>query len=145
MMLIQLAAVPHQTLSVNVDNTIYDISIDQILAETTITNFAVTSISKVVMSASVSRANVPLVTSQRMVPGVPLLPYAYQETGNFILLASGSDSFFDAETKKTIVIPSGPAYADYQQFGITQFLYYASAAELQAIRAANAEALLNGA
>ena len=52
-----------------------------------------------------------------MTPGMPLLPYRYQERGNFLLLTNEGD------------LP------DFTQFGVTQFLVYLTAAELATLRA----------
>lgn len=52
----------------------------------------------------------------RVVSGTPLLPYKYMEAGNFALQVPDSE------------LP------DYNQFGLTQFLYYASQEELESIR-----------
>lgn len=57
-----------------------------------------------------------LENGNRIVNGSPLLPYKYMEAGNLAL------SVPDAE------LPN------YEQFGLTQFLYYASQEELESIR-----------
>jgi len=71
-----------------------------------------------VMAATISRDSEKLVDSMRCVVGVGLLPYEYLEdnSGNF---------FFQTEQEN---LP------DYNEFGITQFLYYFSDAELQELR-----------
>lgn len=70
-----------------------------------------------VMSLDLIRANEIIVTGARMVAGTPLINYFYLENGNFVLLTANEE------------------YPDYTQFGITQFLVFASEAELEAIRA----------
>ena len=52
----------------------------------------------------------------RIVNGSPLLPYKYMESGNFALSVPDSE------------LPN------YEQFGLTQFLYYATQEELESIR-----------
>ena len=52
----------------------------------------------------------------RIVNGSPLLPYKYMEAGNFALEVPDSE------------LPN------YKQFGVTQFLYYASQEELESVR-----------
>lgn len=94
-------AIPNQTLSVVLSNQQYDITLKE-------TNG--------VMSASISRNEIPIVSNCRMVNSEPLLPYLYQEEGNFIFDNNSED------------LP------DYRQFGITQRLLYFTAAELEIIR-----------
>lgn len=69
------------------------------------------------VAATIVRDGVSIVTGGRITPGMPLLPYRYQEAGNFLLLTNEGD------------LP------DYAQFGATQFLVYLTAAELAAARA----------
>jgi hypothetical protein len=102
MISVSLAAVPNQSLTVQIADRIYDLS------------FRLTG---AVMSASISRDGVPLVTNLRVTAGTPLLPYRYQEEGNFLL------------TTEAEQLP------DYAQFEVTQFLVYVTAAELEAYRA----------
>lgn len=65
------------------------------------------------MAASIERAGVPLATGQRVVAGQPIIPYAYlAEDGNFIISTEGE------------------SLPDWQQFGVSQFLYFATAAEI---------------
>ncbi len=70
-----------------------------------------------VVAATISRDDETLLTGARVTPGMPLLPYRYQERGNFLLLTNEGD------------LP------DFTQFGVTQFLVYLTAAELAALRA----------
>lgn len=57
-----------------------------------------------------------LENGNRIVNGSPLLPYKHMESGSFSLSVPDSE------------LP------DYRQFGLTQFLYYASQEELESIR-----------
>jgi hypothetical protein len=72
-----------------------------------------------IMAVDISRNNEVLLTGSRVVAGFPLIPYTFIENGNFIITTMDGD------------IPY------YTQFGVTQFLVYASAAELEAIRASS--------
>lgn len=88
---INLAAVPNQSLSVRLDGHEYAISV------LTIPGGA---------AVSIARDGIDLVTGARITPGLPLLPYRYQQAGNFVLTTEGE------------------ALPDYTQFGVTQFLVY---------------------
>ena len=66
-----------------------------------------------VMAATIERNGVALVSGQRVVAGEPIIPYRYlAEDGNFIISTEGN------------------ALPDWQEFGASQFLFFASAAEL---------------
>lgn len=99
---INLAAIPNQSFSVQADDDFYDILIKE-------TNG--------VMCSSITRNGTVIQQSARVVAGYPLIPYAYQETGNFVIVTEEEE------------LP------DYTQFGITQTLIYLSAAEIGALRA----------
>lgn len=73
-----------------------------------------------VMSVDIDRAGARIVSGARCVAGTPLLPYRNIEggAGNFVFLTENGE------------LP------DYREFGKSQSLLYASAAELEAIRAA---------
>ena len=100
---IPLAAVANQTLFVQLDERAYTIAL-----HTSGDN---------VLTADITRDNVLLAQGARVIPGAPLLPYRYQESGNFVLSTSDED------------LP------DWAQLGVTQFLTYVSADELAALRA----------
>lgn len=69
-----------------------------------------------VMVVDVTIGQTPILSGSRLVAGTPVIPYAYLEgSGNFVLLTDGD------------------ALPDYEQFGITQRLVYASADELAAL------------
>ena len=103
MMDISLAAVPNQTLSAQIGDQMYDITLRE-------TNG--------VMSASITRDGISIVSNMRATAGTPLLPYQYQEAGNFLI------------TTEAEAIPY------YDQFGVTQFLVYVTSAEIAAYRTA---------
>ncbi len=71
-----------------------------------------------VMAVTINRDGINVISGQRCVAGFPLINYRSYEggSGNFIF---------------TTLNDSLP---DYNQFGTTQFLYYASNEELEAIR-----------
>lgn len=97
-----LAALANQTFFVQLDERAYTIEIHM---------------AGDVMTATITRDDVLLIQGARITPGMPLLPYRYQESGNFIVLVDNGD------------LP------DYTKFGVTQFLEYLSADELAALRA----------
>ncbi len=68
------------------------------------------------MAATIARNDSTLLTGARIAGGTPLIPYRYQEAGNFIFEAQGGE------------VPY------YTRFGVTQFLIFATAAELVAAR-----------
>ena len=114
---IDLASVPHQSFSITIDNHFYQIAIDQIAGEVAVQNGVVTAVSDVVMASTLSIDGILIQSGMRIVPGMPLMPYLYEEIdGNFILLTDNDD------------------YPDYTQFGTNQFLVYASPSELEIIR-----------
>lgn len=69
------------------------------------------------MAVDLVRDGVEILSGTRVVAGYPVIPYRYLELGNFVFLTANDD------------LP------DYLQFGITQSLLYASAAELAALDA----------
>lgn len=102
MMDVGLAAVPNQAFTVQIDDRVYDFAFRE---------------AKGVMAVSITRDEVPLVSALRVTAGTPLLPYRYQESGNFILTVEND------------------ALPYYDKFGITQFLVYLTADELAEFRA----------
>ncbi len=145
MILLPLNAVPNQSISVTLDSNVYDIDIIQIAGQNVVVNNVVQSVNNVVMAANISRNQTVIISGARIVPAVPLLNYVYQEAGNFIFLMDGMDSYVNPQNPKDIIaINNGSAYADFQQFGLTQFLYYASTDELAAIRTYSAGVIYAG-
>jgi hypothetical protein len=59
--------------------------------------------------------DVPLITGTRIMPNYPIIPSKYLEQGNFVLETQNDE------------------YPDYTRFGVTQYLIYASQAEIEAI------------
>ena len=98
---IELQATPNQSLSATLDETRYEITIKETTG---------------VMSADIVRDGATIAQGARIAAGTPLIPYRYQERGNFVITTEGG------------CIPF------YNQFGLTQFLIYASPAELVAFR-----------
>lgn len=98
-----IAALANQSLSIQLDERFYEIELRE---------------ANGVMSASITRDGVVLISNVRVTAGTPLLPYRYQEAGNFIMTTDGE------------------AIPYWDQFGVTQFLVYLSAAEVAAYRGA---------
>lgn len=69
-----------------------------------------------VMSATVTVNGAIVVQNARVVAGEPIVPYRYLETGNFVITTLNEE------------LP------DWQKFGVSQFLVYASADELASLR-----------
>jgi hypothetical protein len=98
-----IATLANQALSIQLDERFYEIELRE---------------ANGVMAATITRDGVTIVSNIRVTAGTPLLPYRYQEAGNFIM------------TTDSEAIPY------WDQFGVTQFLVYLSAAELAAYRGA---------
>lgn len=99
--LIPLQAVPNQAFTITLDGLVWDITLQTIGVSTIV---------------SVSRDDVVLFQGLRVVAGSPLIPYRYQEAGNFIFTTVDD------------------AFPFYQEFGVTQSLLYFTAAELETLR-----------
>lgn len=93
-----------------IPNQTFSISLDTHIYNVTLklTNF--------VTSVTIARDNVTLISNSRAIPGFPLIPYTYLENGNFAIITANDE------------------YPHYFQFGVTQFLVYASESELIALR-----------
>lgn len=96
-----IAALPNQSLSIQLEERFYDIHLRE---------------ANGVMAATIERDGAVLVSAMRITAGTPLLPYRYQEAGNFLMLT-------DAE-----------AIPYWDQFNVTQFLVYLTPEELAAYR-----------
>ncbi len=70
MILISLATIPNQSLSIRLSDHLYNIIIKE-------TNGC--------MSATVVRDNITILSNTRIVAGFPIIPYRYLEAGNFIV------------------------------------------------------------
>lgn len=99
---VALAALPNQALTIQLAERLYDIQVQDAGGA---------------MAITIARDGVGVVSALRITPGTPILPYRYQEVGNFLLTTEGD------------------ALPDWAQFGITQFLVYVTADELAAYRA----------
>lgn len=100
---IGIAALANQALSIQLDERFYEIELRE---------------ANGVMAATITRDGVTVVSNIRVTAGTPLLPYRYQEAGNFIMTTDGE------------------AIPYWDQFGVTQFLVYLTPAELAAYRGA---------
>lgn len=109
MIQIPITNIPNQSFSISLDGNQFDIRIhacrDNGQYGTGIVAF------DIVINNTVT------VTGMRGVPSCPLIPYEYLENGNFVVETMNDE------------------YPDWRQFGITQYLIYASQSELQALRA----------
>lgn len=97
MITIPLQAVPNQSLSIRLDDALYDIAVKE-------TNGC--------MSASIARDSVLLVQNLRCVAGTPLLALRYLEHGDFLFVAvSGDESlpYYDAFGTTQILVYASPA------------------------------------
>lgn len=99
---ISIAALANQTFFVQLDDRAYTITLHEATG---------------CMTVTIVRDDEVIVSGSRVVPGTPLLPYRYQEAGNFVLTTADG------------------ALPDFSQFGTTQFLVYLSQDELAALRA----------
>jgi hypothetical protein len=110
MIQIPIINIPNQSLSVNLDNNQYDITIhatqDNLDGSTGI------------MAVDLSINNNIIISGVRAVAEFPLIPYHYLVNGN------GNFTF----------ITANDSYPDWRQFGITQYLIYASNSELEDIQ-----------
>lgn len=98
-----IATLANQALSIQLDERFYEIELRE---------------ANGVMSATITRDGVTLISNVRVTAGTPLLPYRYQESGNFLMTTDGE------------------AIPYWDQFNVTQFLVYLSADELAAYRGA---------
>jgi len=99
---IEIQPIPNQSFSVRLDNNLYNIVIKE---------------SRGIMGLTMSRNNVKILDSVRLTAGFRIIPYLYEESGNFVITNINDDLIY------------------YDKFGVSQFLYYVSSAELLTIRA----------
>lgn len=102
MIKIPLSSTPNQSFSARLDNSLYDFTIRTVNDTACI---------------DVLRDNEPIITAMRLTPGTPVLPYKYQQTGNFMFTTLNDE------------LP------DYTKFGVSQNLFYLTIAELEALGA----------
>lgn len=97
-------------------NQLFSITLDEVMYDITIKE------ADGLMAITIVRDNITIVEGERILPGALLMPYGYQyqNMGNFLFITADDE------------------YPYYDQFGITQFLMYASNAELEAIIALGA-------
>ena len=108
---VKLQAIPNQSFSIRLDDSIYDIRIHA-LNIVTVDGLAIPPI----MVMDINRDNETILQGQRLVPGYPVIPYRYKEDGNFVFITDDDN------------------YPDYNEFGLTQFLIFATSAELAELR-----------
>lgn len=73
---IAIEAIPNQSLSINLDDGLYNITLKS-------TNGC--------MSADIVRDGETILSGERIAAGTPLIPYRYLESGNFMLLTDDDD------------------------------------------------------
>jgi len=110
MIQIPITNIPNQSFSITLDDSQYDIRIHA----TSDRNIPGNGI----MAVTIIRNGVTIVSGMRALPDYPIIPYAYLEDGNFFITTMNDE------------------YPDWRQFGNTQYLIFASQAELIAARAA---------
>ncbi len=108
---IPLQAIPNQSLSIQLDEINFDITINScgfvIENSENFTN---------IMAFTIYINNVLTVAGSRAVSGFPIIPYKYLENGNFVVVTENEE------------------YPNYLRFGIDQYLIYASPEEIIAIQ-----------
>jgi|SRR5690606_26422735 len=107
MIQVPITNIANQSLSINLDNNQYNLTIKA-------TNDNIDGTTNV-MSVDITINNEIILTGLRAVPGFPLIPYKYLVNGNFTFITDDD------------------SYPDWRQFGITQYLIFASNDELEAI------------
>lgn len=107
MIQIPIVNIPNQSLSINLDNNQYNINIHATQDNP--------DGSTGIMAVDISINNSIILSGMRAVAEFPLIPYQYLVNGNFTFITANDD------------------YPDWRQFGISQYLIYASNSELEAI------------
>lgn len=97
---INIETIPNQTISYQENENFYELTFKEING---------------LMAVDVTINGDIILTGQRIVSDVPLIPYQNLQNGNFVITTDNQE------------------YPYYTQFGITQFLNYASQQEIQAI------------
>lgn len=108
MIQIPIVNVPNQSLTIQLDGNLYDIAI-----HATQDNLDLTT---GIMAVDITINNNLIINGVRAVSGFPLIPYEY-------LIVDGNITFVTQDDE----------YPDWRQFGITQYLIYASNDELEQI------------
>lgn len=96
-----------------VPNQNFTITLDNILF-----NISIKSVINF-MTIDISQNNSVVLSGMRMIPDALLIPYKYLEAGNFVVVTANEE------------------YPIYTEFGATQFMFYFTQAELEAIRGAS--------
>ena len=97
---------PNQSLSITLDGNRYDIRI----------HACKDNLGNLVMAFDIAQNGTMIVEGMRAVAGFPIIPSAYLENGNFVVVTQNDE------------IPN------YTKFGISQNLIYASQTELDTLR-----------
>lgn len=100
MIQLSLQATANQNFTATLDGSTYDITLKTCDNATT---------------ATITRNGETLASNTLCVAATPLLPYKFQQDGNFIFLTANDDLPY------------------YQEFGVTQFLFFATQAEIEAV------------
>lgn len=103
MIQIDIQPIPNQSFSVRLGGRIYNITLKE---------------TRGVMSVTIVRDGVTLISGARVCAGSAMISYQYQEDGNFLI---------DTLNQQ---LP------DYREFGNSQFMYYLTADEVAALRGA---------
>ena len=109
---VPLQAIPNQNLSIQIDQINYNITLASCGS-----NFANADNSLYITAVTILINNTLVVSGVRAVAGFPIIASVYLENGNFVFVTNNGD------------------YPNYLQFGIDQFLIYASPEELAQIEA----------
>lgn len=109
---VPITNVPNQSFSIQLEGIWYDFTFRMCATAIGASPFYLAP----TMAVDIVRDNVAIVTGQRCVANFWLIPYRYLEQGNFFFVTDNDD------------LP------DWNQFGITQFLMYATVEELAAAR-----------
>jgi hypothetical protein len=110
MIQIPITNIANQSFSINLSDSQYDIRIHATSDRGIPGNE--------IMAVSIIRDGILIVQGMRALSDFPIIPSAYLEDGNFIITTMADE------------------YPDWHQFGITQYLIFASQAELDAARQA---------
>lgn len=108
MILVPLVNIPNQSLTLQLDDNQYDLTIHATQDNP--------DGSTGIMAVDITINNVTIISGIRAESAFPLIPYHYLENGNFIFLTQNFE------------------YPDWRQFGVTQNLFYVSETELESIR-----------
>lgn len=100
MRIVPVASIPNQAFTVTIDNVRWGLALKD---------------ARGVMVADVTRDDIRLLSATRVLAGEAIIPYAYLQTGNFLMLTDQNQ------------LP------EWGQLGVSQVLVYLSAAEIAAL------------